>query len=140
MKVIGFNFNKILAERPVDFKKNKRINTDIEFTNVTKDSVELIKNTEILKISFKYSISYMNQEKKENTSQISLEGIIIFSASKEESNNILKSWKKKELPSEFKISLFNLILQKSTAKALQLEEDVNLPAHIPLPRINPKAD
>ena len=39
----------------------------------------------------------------------------------------------KNLPEEFRLSVFNLILKKSSLKALQLEEELNIPLHIAMP-------
>jgi hypothetical protein len=50
---------------------------------------------------------------------------------------ILKQWESHIIPEEFKIPLFNIILKKSNFKALELEEDLLLPSHIPMPSIKP---
>jgi len=146
MKVIGFEFTKILAEKSKEFKQNSSLNTNIDFLNIEKEDISILKDHEAVKVSFKYSLLYSIGETKEKKkskeqgkdSEITMEGIIIFSASPEESKEILKSWKKKELPNSFKIPLFNLILKKCTPKAVYLEEEINLPSHIPLPKITPK--
>ena len=45
-------------------------------------------------------------------------------------------WNKdKKMPENFRMTLFNLILRKSSLKALQLEEEMNLPTHIQLPTL-----
>ena len=48
---------------------------------------------------------------------------------------ILKQWKNKKISEDFKIPLFNLILRKSNVKTLELEEEMGLPLHIPLPHL-----
>ena len=48
---------------------------------------------------------------------------------------ILKQWKKKQVPEEVRTPLLNLIMTKSNIRALQLEEEMNLPYHIPLPSL-----
>ena len=49
---------------------------------------------------------------------------------------VLKGWKDKENLEEFRMFMFNVILRKSNIKALELEDELNLPPHIPLPSLN----
>ena len=44
-------------------------------------------------------------------------------------------WKDKKMPDDFRNTLFNLILRKASLKALQLEEEMNLPIHMQLPTL-----
>jgi hypothetical protein len=140
MRVIGFNLSKVLADRHPDFKQGAVINTDIEFTNVEKEEVEILKETEASKISFQFSVSYLDSKEKKAKKQaeIVIEGNIILSASSDEIKELAKAWKKRELPNNFKVPLFNLILKKCTPKAIQLEDELNLPTHIPLPQLRPQ--
>ena len=135
MQVIGFNLSKVLAERSPDFTRSA-INTNIEFSNVEKEKVDLLKDAEAVKISFKFSVIYEDREKKEKKNgEVSCEGVIVLSTSKEEAKDFHKSWKKKEVPKDTMIPLYNVILKKCSLKALQLEDDLNLPPHIPFPQI-----
>ena len=93
-----------------------------------------------LKISFKFSITYTEKDKKdEKFAEISIEGELILAVPKDESKNILKSWKKKELPAGIQISLFNLIIRKCTPKTVYLAEELSLPLPIQIPKIKPVA-
>jgi hypothetical protein len=140
MKTIGFTLTKILAQK-VNKKANLKPSTSIEFTDLTKDQASFLKEGEIIKINFKYSIVYEDESKKENPEpDISFEGEIILSVTKDESKEILKDWKKKKLPLSLNVSLFNLILKKCTPKAISLEDEINLPIHIPMPRLQPKKE
>ena len=146
MQLICFNLNKIKADKSPSFKRSS-INTNIEFIDVEKDKLDLLKDTEALKIAFIFSIAYTDvekdkQEKKEETKEeiknegeISFEGTVLFSANKDESKDLTKSWKKKQIPEQFRIPLINFILKRCSVKALSLEEDLNLPSHIPFPQI-----
>lgn len=145
MQVVGLNFKKILAERTPEFKNGSAINTSIEFTDLEKNKVDMIKESDVIEIYFRYTILYTEPDpSKKDTPQkkvgeLCFEGVIIASLSKEELKEILKQWKKKEIPSGIKLALFNLILRKCAPKALNLEEDVGLPSHIPFPQLRPKA-
>ena len=52
MRVLGFNFTKISADRKVKLGKLQKINRNIEFLDVTKDSLDIIKEKDLTVISF----------------------------------------------------------------------------------------
>ena len=137
MKVIGFNMTKIAAQRDPFFKQVSTINTNIEFTEIEKAKVDLNIEIESLRLLYKFTIAYNEGEEKQaqKKAEIFFEGEIIIAVDKEESNEIMKAWKKKEVSPNFKAPLFNIILRKCTPKALALEEEINLPTHIPMPQI-----
>lgn len=137
MKVLGFNITKIKAEKEFKFTKSE-VNTNITFTNVETEKIELLKDSEALKNHFKFTIEYTDGEKKEKgKNEVSFEGFLILSVSKDESKEFKKAWKKKEVPKDKMIPLYNLILKRCSIKALGLEEDLGLPAHIPMPQVKP---
>lgn len=138
MQIIGFNFTKIMADSPKKVTKTNIV-TNIEFKDLAKEEVNLMQNkSEAVEVSFLYSLTYENsdgKDPKEKIGEVSFEGKILLSVSDDELKNILKAWKKKELPNDFKVPLFNLILKKCTPKAVYLQDEVNLPSHIPMPRL-----
>lgn len=140
MRIIGFNFTKVSAEKSPKFQLGTNINTDIEFTNIEKEETDLAKDgSDVLKVSFKFSVLYRDKDEKNikdsSKGEISLLGFVVLLASSEESKEILKDWKKKELSNAFKVPIFNFILKKSSVRAMQLEEELNLPLHVPMPQI-----
>ncbi len=131
IKVVGFNFRKISVEKTKDSLKDVKINTKIDISDIDEAKSDFIKKDEkILRIKFTYIIEYSPK-----IANIELQGNIILTTSKDESKNILDSWKDKKMSETFRISLFNMILRKSNVKALQLEEEMNLPLHIPFPSL-----
>lgn len=135
MQIIGFNLNKINAEKSKDFKIGS-INTNVEFVKVEKEKVEMLKDKDVLKIEFKFTINYNENEKaKKNLAEVNFEGSILAAVESEESKEMLKSWKDKETSTNLKTPLFNIILKRCSIKALMLEDELGLPPHIPLPRI-----
>ena len=138
-QIIGFNITKIEAEKKETYSKPS-INTNIEFINVEKEQIDIIKDLEVVKINFKFSISYTEKEEKKESEKkesgkINLEGSLLLSLEKEKAKQIQKEWKKKSLTDEFRIPLLNIIIKKCTTKALVLQEDLNLLPHIPIPHI-----
>ena len=106
------------------------------FTNVEREKVELLRDTEAIKTSFKFAIFFKDPEKKlESQNEVSFEGSILLALEKEEAKEFLKAWKKKEVPKDKVLPLYNFILKKCSVRALQLEEELGLPSHIPFPQI-----
>ena len=137
MQVIGFNFTKISAERIKD-KITAKPGTSIEFTDLEKEKVEILKDSEAIKITFKYSVDYDDSEKKDNPEgTVLFEGKIILSVLKDETKDIIKAWKKKKLPQDLNIFLFNLILRRCTPKSIFFEDEIGLPIHTPMPKLSP---
>ena len=136
MKIISFNFNKINIEKNSDKIENLKINTNINISEITKIKQDFLKiKEELIKIKFIYNVDY-----NPHFAKIELRGDILFAIEQKMAKNILKQWKNKKISGDFKIALFNIILKKSNLRALQLEDEMNLPLHIPLPVIKKQAN
>jgi hypothetical protein len=135
MRIIGFNFSKIDAERKNPIKGKLEIKSNLEIVSIEKEELELAKNQLALKFNFKFSVRY-----EPEFANINLEGFTLVSLEEKKAGEIVKHWKKKKIPEEIKIPLFNFILSKSSIRALQLEEEFGLPPHIPFPKINPQKE
>jgi len=132
MRVIGFNFTKINIEKtkePSEVIEKLSTNIKIDLPEIKEIKSHILKTKdELLGISFAYRVEY-----EPEVAKINLEGKIILSADSKTVKEILKQWKKKSMPEDFRLLVFNIILKKSTLKALHLEEELNLPLHMPLP-------
>jgi hypothetical protein len=132
MRLIGFNFTKISVERLKDITENLKFNTKIDISSIEPiHSNDFKVKDEPLKINFVYSVFYEPEFAK-----IELAGSIILSVEAKIAKEVLKGWKDKQLTEDFRISMFNIILRKANIKALELEEEVGLPTHLPLPSLN----
>ncbi|MEK6846966.1 MAG: hypothetical protein AABY16_02260 [Nanoarchaeota archaeon] len=136
MKIIGFNIEELHAKKSFDFKR-VAISTDILFTEVEKAKLDVLKDSEALKISFKFTVAYKDSEKKDSPekNEVLIQGSMLLMVSKDESKEFLKSWKNKEIPKDKALGLYNVILKKCSVKALQLEDEIGLSPHIPFPQI-----
>ena len=132
MKIIGFNFTKISIERLQDalFPSGElKINTEMDVPELKELKSDILKtNEDILTVKFTYTINY-----NPDFAKIELEGRILLALEPKLAKDTLKQWKKKKMPDDVRIFLFNGILKKSSLKALSLEEELNLPLHIPMP-------
>jgi len=129
MRLVGFNFTKINIEKFSNKGKNLKINTKIDIPEIKTIKSDFFKiKEEIIQIKFSYNINY-----NPDIAKIELAGDLLLAVESKLAKDILKQWKDKEMSEDFRIDLFNIILRKSSLKALQLEDEMNLPAHISLP-------
>jgi hypothetical protein len=136
MKIIGFDFTKMYAEKYGKNFSNLKINNQINIKNISELKEELIKNKEsAIEIEFVYEILY-----EEKIAKISFEGKLLVVVESKEVKEILNDWKEKKLKDDFRIPLFNAILRKAGLKALQLEEELSLPPHFSMPFLDPKSE
>lgn len=131
MRIIAFNYTKIHGERFPKAPKTEKISSDLEFTNVEKDEIALMKEADILKVHFSYALKY-----DPKVAEILINGMVLLSMSSDDVKEAIKLWKKKQLPEKVKLGLVNVILNRCSLKALNMEEELSLPTHIKLVRIN----
>lgn len=145
MKIIGFNFTKIHAEK-MKAPTKLNMNNNIEFTNVEKESVEMLKDSEAVKLSFKYSLIYSSKDEKEikeedKDAEVSFEGFVILSLEKDEAKDFQKAWKKKQIPKDATTPLYNFILKRCAPKAIPLQDDLQIPSpYLKIPQVKPQED
>lgn len=131
MRVLSFNFGQISGEKKSEIINKIQISSNIDIKSVTAEKVELIKEDSVIKVDYSFKIDY-----NENIANIMFSGNVFLTVDKEKSKEILSQWKNKKMPEDFRIFLFNFILAKCSIKAMQIEEDLNLPIHMPLPRVS----
>ena len=135
MKVVGFNLSKISAEKKENFSSGK-IHSNIELLDLKKDEIEFLKEASGLNVKFKHTIDYHQNDDDDNKlAEIQFEGALILTLPSNEADEILEKWKDKKLPLEFKTPLYNFILKRCTLKAVQLQDELNVPTHIKMPAI-----
>ena len=136
MKLIGFNFSKISIEKKSDKKENLKINTNINIVDISEIKTNFFNSKEILLgVQFNYTIDY-----SPSIAKIFFEGNILLSIDPKEAKEILKEWKSKKLQDNFRNIVFNIVFRKCNIKALQLEDEMNLPLHLPMPIIKNQKD
>jgi hypothetical protein len=132
MKLVGFDFKKISIERFKETVDSLKFNTKLDISSIEPLKSDLLKTREeLLKVEFVYSVLYEPEFAK-----LELAGKMIIAVEPKIAREVLRGWKDKETPEEFRLFMFNVILRKANIRALQLEEEIGLPPHIPLPSIN----
>ncbi len=131
IKLVGFNYKKISAEKKSEFKKDSQVNLNIEIKDIKKQGIDVFKDQNTFNISYEFHINYTP-----NIANISFSGtLVLLIEDKDLSKDVESSWKNKKIPKDFNLTLKNIILNRLNTKALQLEEDLNLPLHNPAPKI-----
>lgn len=134
MKLISFNFTKIDLEKKSNLVKDLKITTGIDISDIKEAKSNIFKSSdELVIIQFEYTINY-----EKDVASLKFKGNLVISVEPNQAKDILKQWKDKKIPEEVRLSIFNIILRKSSLKALQFEEEFNLPPHIPIPSFKPQ--
>ena len=129
MRIIGFNLTKILVQKQEKSEERLQINQNINIKDITEEKIPITEN-KALKISFPLIVEYSN-----NYAKIEFEGTILVLAEKDELKKILESWKSKKIIEQIRVPLFNFIMDRCNIKALQLEDELGLPFHVPMPKL-----
>ncbi len=132
MPFIGFNFDKIEALKNVDeIKGNVNVKNALNILDVKLQEVTVDKKQEVLKFIFEFKLDY-----EPKIGSISLTGNMMYLDDQKKLKEIIQGWKKdKKLPPDIMKGLFNTVLIKANIKALNLAQDINLPPHLPLPKL-----
>ncbi len=129
MRIAGFNFKKISVEKTGEKAEDLKINTKVDILNIEILKPEFVKTKdELLQINFEYTVNY-----EPNFAKIEIIGNVIVALDPKTAKEVVKHWQDKEMSDELRLNLFNIILRKSNIKALELEDEMNLPLHIPFP-------
>jgi hypothetical protein len=130
IKLIGSRLTKISAERNPDFDGKLSMGTNIQIK-----SVEKIKDAkDSVSIDYLFEIDYAELGK------VSIGGKLFISGDSKEIKAMQKVVEKKDAKSPEYLMITNLILQKASIKAFELEDELGLPIHIRLPTIDFKKE
>lgn len=132
MKLAGFNFTKINAEKNTDFKGNLEIKANIAISSMEKFKPEYSKQ-ESLKVSFEYLVDYSELGK------IDIKGVLFIITDPKTIKDTIKDWKDKNYNADMNIAILNIINRKASIKAFELQEELTLPPHVQLPILRPES-
>ncbi|MEM4267477.1 MAG: hypothetical protein QXK37_01465 [Candidatus Woesearchaeota archaeon] len=133
MAVIGFNFNKIVAERGSAPKEKVSVSNNLSIKDVEEVSIAFGKEKQkALRFLFQFESKYSPQD----VGNLSIDGEILYMQEPKKLKEIQEYWKKNnKLPNDVMPIVMNHILFKTNLKALNLASDVNLPLPLPMPRV-----
>lgn len=131
MALLNFNFNKILVEKLGKSSKQINIKSGMNVIDVTPSKVVESSKQQAFVIAFKFETLY-----EPNVAKIVLEGDLLYLADEELAKDMNEAWeKRKSLPKEVALVVFNKILHNCNVEALILSREVGLPAPVQLPKI-----
>ena len=128
LKLVGSRLTKISAERNPNFNGKLEIKTNIKINSLEK--IKEPKDTTELKYTFE--VDYVELGK------IEVIGSLFLSGDSKTVKDLLKMQKDKNFENPEYIAITNLIIQKASIKAFELEEELGLPIHIKLPKLSVK--
>jgi hypothetical protein len=128
MRVVGFNLSKITAEKLKDSAESLKFNTKIDIPSIAPFKSDFLKSKdELLAVEFVYTVLYEPEFAK-----IEFKGSIVLSVEPKVAREILKGFKDKISSDDFRVFILNIIFRKANIRALQIEDELGLPPHIPL--------
>ena len=131
MTIVGFNFNKINAEKKKPIKGKVDIKSNVLITGVKESKLPVDGKRKPLNFEFEFTVVY-----EPGFGSIKLHGEILFLLDNKVADDTLKVWKKdKKVKGDFLSGIMNHILAKSNIQAVVVSRDVGLPAPLPLPKV-----
>ncbi len=139
MTIVGFNYTKISIERkPGTAQGRVNINNNVSIKAIEKTDIAFGPETQgDLKFSgLRFSFEFVSKYDPD-IGEINLGGDVLYMDDEKKVKEILNEWKKeKKVSKELMTNIVNAILMKCNIQALILSQELNLPAPIPLPRVD----
>jgi len=130
IKLLGFNLNKMHAEKNPTFAGKLEIKSNINISSIEKEKLSLSKE-ESVKISFDFLVSYGD------LGRVEVSGTMFLLLDQKTTKDLMAGWKNKAIPADLNTTILNVILQKASIKTLEIEDELGLPPHISFPRLQP---
>jgi hypothetical protein len=129
MPIVGFNYDKITAEKTNQITGKLNIKNNLSIKNIEQEKLPVGRSEEVLKLDFEYLADY-----EPDIGKIVLNGHILLMEDPKKIKEIQDSWNKdKTLLKEITPLIFNSILGRCNIKGLTLSQEINLPPQIRLP-------
>lgn len=132
MPIIGFAFDKVLAENRAKAKGEKfnKVETHIVIDNISEEKASIEVKDKLIRLDFVFELAY-----DPKVADIVLGGHVDYVGPAKEIKKLLADWEKDRQNLEFDAvrNILNLVLVKSNIKALELSQEVGLPPHMPMP-------
>ena len=135
--IVGFNLTKIVVDRNKPVRGKIKVNHDLRIVKVSKSQLPLKDKNEALVFDFEFEIKY-----DPGIGNILIGGnVLYFGSDAKKMNEICDNWeKKKKLPADVSVEVLNVIFARCNVKALEFANEINLPSHLPLPKISLEED
>ena len=134
--IVNFLLEKINVEKKKEIVGNVEVKNNTKITNIAELTLDALgKKQSTLNINFSFALTY-----EPNLAAITIEGRVVDLLDEKERKVILDAWKKEQkVDPKYSSAWMNVILARCNIKALSLGNDINLPPHIPFPRLAQKS-
>ncbi len=131
--IVGFHFTKLLVElhQPIQGKINVR--NDLTIKEVKEQPLTGVKiSHKTVSFQFAFTVSYTP-----HIADILLVGDIYYAIEPKKADELLATWKsKRKVNADVSLEVLNYALQRCNIRALEMAQELSLPTHIPMPRVN----
>ena len=130
MAIVGFNFTKLNIENKGQFKANEKISSDLKIDDVVIEKTGADESKDLIKFIFGFVIDYAG------SGNALLAGEVVYLDEPDNIKEILKNWTEQHaVKAELLQQILNTVLFRCNIKALTMSQDVGLPPHFKLPRV-----
>ncbi|MBS3117503.1 hypothetical protein J4430_01325 [Candidatus Woesearchaeota archaeon] len=134
MPIVGFQFDKVSAEKKSKVKSKLEVKNSINIKGIEFESVALTRSKDSL-LRFNFSF---HTEFSQGLGDVVLEGHLLYYDEEKKLKDLKRSWDNKEaMDPKLMARILNHILIRCNIKTLVLCEEVNLPPHLQIPTISP---
>jgi hypothetical protein len=132
MAIVGFEFNKITAERSEGVAGKINIKNNVSIKSVQKLDLPVGKTKQsAARFGFEYDTFY-----EPKAGKISLTGSVTYLDETTKIDSAIKDWEKnKKVDKQILTVIINRILTKANIQTLILSDTINLPPQIPMPKV-----
>jgi len=124
----GSKINEFGGKRNYEFNGKVSIESNLQINSLER----LPESKDTIKVDYLFEVNYPE------LGNVMIEGSIFISSDSKTLKDLQKAWKDKELNNENYIIITNMILQKVSIKAFEIEDELGLPLHIRLPMVELK--
>jgi len=133
MTLVGFHFKKMLTEKKKSISGKVNAKSNVAITKIQEAKLNMGSSKQAgAEFTFKFTIEY-----EPGIGNTELEGAFVYMADEKKVKAVIARWKKdQKLEADVIQEVYNHILNRCNIQALILAKDMQLPAHINLPRVN----
>ncbi len=129
MNIIGFSIREIRAGREENIPPKISVSNNIKIKNVGEDEIKEL-GKKCVKIDYEFAVTYTSQNKR--VGEIKISGALLGIG--KDIKKSLDRWKReKKLTEEHHFLVLNTVLRRCLIKAMEIAEDMQMPAPFPLP-------
>lgn len=131
--IVGFHFTKLSVERHQSLQGKISVRNDLNIRDVKEQPFSHVKGShKTVAFQFVFTVTYAP-----HVADIMIAGDVYYSADPKKIDEALSSWKtKKKVPADISLAVLNFALQQCNIRALAMAQDLNLPTHLPMPKVN----